>query len=73
MIKRMLLLKAVALFQHKEVNLSLITSQKIVGNVSKSSVKDIIPIAIKDDFVITFLPSAIPDRFEFEIYLDLPF
>ena len=69
----MLLLKAVALFQHKEVNLSLITSQKIVGDVSKSSVKDIIPIAIKDDFVITFLPSVIPDRFEFEIYLDLPF
>ena len=61
----MLLLKAVALFQHKEVNLSLITSQKIVGNVSKSSVKDIIPIAIKDNFVITFLPSATPENFFF--------
>ena len=64
----MLLLKAVALFQHKEVNLSLITSQKIVGNVSKSSVKDIIPIAVKDYFVITFLPSSTPENFFFLLF-----
>ena len=73
MIKRMFLKKAVDLFEFQDVNLSLISSEKIAGDVYIAAVKDIIPIAIKHGCLITFRPSAKPNRFDFEIILDLPF
>lgn len=73
MIRRILLKKAIKLFEYQDVHLSLITSDKIVGDVYKAVVKDIIPIAIENDCVITFRPNANPNRFDFEVTQDLPF
>lgn len=69
----MFLKKAVDLSEYQDVNLTLITSDKIVGDVHKDSVKNIIPTAVRYGFVIIFHPSAKPNRFDFEIALDLPF
>ncbi len=70
---RTLLHKAVKLSEFQDVNLSLITKDKIVGDVNKNSAKDIIPLAIKYDYVISFTASAIPNRLDFEVFKDLPF
>lgn len=73
MIKRLFLKKAIELFEYQDVHLSLITSDKILGDVYKDAVKDIIPIAIENDCIITFRPNANPNRFDFEVIQDLPF
>lgn len=65
--------KAIELFEYQDVHLSLINSDKIVGDVYKAAVKDIIPIAIKDDCIIIFRPNVNPNRFDFEVVRDLPF
>ncbi len=69
----MLLKKAIELIENQDVNLTLIRPDKILGDVHKDSVKDIIPIAVKYGHVITFHPSSNPKRFDFEVFLDLPF
>lgn len=73
MIKKTLLNKAVKLLDNQDVNLSLITKDKIIGDVYIHSANDIIPIAIRCGYVISFTISAKPNRFDFEIILDLPF
>lgn len=69
----MFLKKAVKLVEYQDVNLSLITQDKIVGDVHNNSVMDILPISIANDCVIAFSASAKLNRFDFEVYFDLPF
>ena len=73
MIKRMLLKKAVDLFELQDVNLTLINEEKICGYVYIDAVKDLIPIAIEHGYFISFQPSSKPKRLNFEVALDLPF
>lgn len=73
MIKRMLLKKAVEFFELNDVNLSLITSEKIVGDAYKDAVEDLVSLAIEFGFVISFQPNPNSKRFKFEIFMDLPF